>query len=89
MDAYTWLQQYHFIPWLTFDEFTRWLYSARLVSMPMMCSCKQNLKLYVCKHAAGFMIHLNLYVIADPAKLQVLGKRRGRPKKAGKALSQS
>ncbi|CAF1457311.1 unnamed protein product, partial [Didymodactylos carnosus] len=25
----------------------------------------------------------------DPAKLQVLGKRRGRPKKAGKALSRS
>ncbi|CAF3897128.1 unnamed protein product, partial [Didymodactylos carnosus] len=36
-----------------------------------------------------FMIRLNFYVIADPAKLQVLGKRRGRPKKAGKALSRS
>ncbi|CAF3892646.1 unnamed protein product, partial [Didymodactylos carnosus] len=35
------------------------------------------------------MIHLNLYAIADPAKLQVLGKRRERPKKAGKALSRS
>ncbi len=37
-----------------------------------------NLKTYVCKHALG----ISLYVIPDLGKLEDLGKRRGRPKKA-------
>jgi hypothetical protein len=41
-----------------------------------------NLKTYVCKHALGISIHFDLYVIPDLGKLEDLGKRRGRPKKA-------
>jgi hypothetical protein len=53
----------------------------------MMCSCQINLKTYVCKHAVGASIHFGLYIISDPSKLENLGKRRGRPRKAGPALS--
>ncbi|CAF1424470.1 unnamed protein product, partial [Adineta steineri] len=61
------------------------LYSGRLITLPMMCSCRTNLKTYVCKHAIGASIHFGLYVISDPHKLETLGKRRGRPKKAKSA----
>jgi hypothetical protein len=53
----------------------------------MMCSCQTNLKTYVCKHAVGASIHFGLYIISDPGKFENLGKRRGRPRKAGPALS--
>ncbi len=71
----------------TFDDFSRWLYAALIVTLPMMCSCRTNLKTYVCKHAIGVSIHFASYIIYDPSKLEDLGKRRGRPKKAGPALS--
>ncbi|CAF4357714.1 unnamed protein product, partial [Adineta steineri] len=53
------------------------LYSGRLVTLPMMCSCRTNLKTYVCKHATGASIHFGLYAISDPHKSETLGKRRG------------
>jgi hypothetical protein len=37
--------------------------------------------------ALGISIHFGLYVIPDPVKLEDLGKRHGRPKKAKLALS--
>ncbi len=53
----------------------------------MMCSCQKNLKTYVCKHAAGVSIHFGLYIMSDPSKLENLGKRPGRRRKPGPALS--
>ncbi len=82
-----WLKQYATFSWQSFDDFSRWLFAGRLVTLPMMCSCRNNLKTYVCKHALGISIHFGLYVISDPGKLEDLGKRRGRPKKAKLALS--
>ena len=82
-----WLQEYATFPWKTFDDFSKWLYAGRLVTLPMMCSCQINLKTYVCKHAVGASIYFGLYIISDPDKLESLGKRRGRPKKAGPALA--
>ncbi|CAF1492750.1 unnamed protein product [Rotaria sp. Silwood1] len=79
--------QYATFPWKKFEDFSKWFYAGRLVTLPMMCSCKTNLKTYVCKHAVGISIHFGLYIISDPNKLESLGKRRGRPKKAGPALS--
>ncbi|CAF1550482.1 unnamed protein product, partial [Rotaria sordida] len=81
-----WLQEYATFPWKKFEDFSKWFYAGRLVTLPMMCSCKTNLKTYVCKHAVGISIHFGLYIISDPNKLESLGKRRGRPKKAGPAL---
>ena len=85
--ASLWLQEYATFPWKTFDDFSKWLYAGRLVTLPMMCSCQINLKTYVCKHAVGASIYFGLYIISDPDKLESLGKRRGRPKKAGPALA--
>jgi hypothetical protein len=82
-----WLQEYGTLPWKKFDDFSRWLYGGRLITLPMMCSCRLNLKTYVCKHAAGASIHFGFYTISDPNKFETIGKRRGRPKKAGPALS--
>ncbi|CAF1028358.1 unnamed protein product [Didymodactylos carnosus] len=82
----TWLHAYNTMPWTQFDEFSSWLYAGRLVTIPMMCSCKTNLKTYICKHAVGIMMHFGFYVVSDPGKLDDLGKRRGRPKKATSAL---
>jgi hypothetical protein len=82
-----WLQDYATLPWKKFDDFSRWIYAGRLVTLPMSCSCRTNLKTYVCKHAVGTSIHFGFYVISDPNKLECLGKRRGRPKKASSALS--
>ncbi|CAF4881795.1 unnamed protein product [Rotaria sp. Silwood1] len=79
--------KYATFPWKKFEDFSKWFYAGRLVTLPMMCSCKTNLKTYVCKHAVGISIHFGLYIISDPNKLESLGKRRGRPKKAGPALS--
>ena len=53
----------------------------------MMCSCRINLKTYVCKHTGGALIHFGLYIIFDRSKLENLGKRRGRPNKEESALS--
>ncbi|CAF0785923.1 unnamed protein product [Didymodactylos carnosus] len=65
----------------------------RLVTIPMMCSCKTNLKEYVCKHFVGvMMIYFNYHIVSDPPKLEELedlGKRRGYPQKATLALSHS
>jgi len=82
-----WLHEYATFPWKIFDDFSKWLYAGRLVTLPMMCSCQVNLKTYVCKHAVGVSMHFGLYIISDPDKFESLGKRRGRPKKAGPALS--
>jgi len=82
-----WLHEYATFPWKTFDDFSKWLYAGRLVTLPMMCSCQVNLKTYVCKHAVGVSMHFGLYIISDPDKFESLGKRRGRPKKAGPALA--
>ncbi|CAF1273625.1 unnamed protein product [Rotaria sordida] len=63
-------------------------YADRLITVPMMCSCRTNLKTYVCKHAVGASIHFGLHIISNLHKLKSLGKQRGRPKKtAGPALS--
>ena len=70
-----------------FDDFSRWFHAGRLVTLLMMCSCRTNLKMYVCKHAVGALIHFGLYIISDRSKLENLRKRRVRPKKAGPALS--
>ena len=83
----SWLQEYATFPWKTFDDFSRWFYAGRLVALPMMCTCRTNLKTYVCKHAVGASIHFGLYIISDRSKLENLGKRRGRPQKARPALS--
>ncbi|CAF1105875.1 unnamed protein product, partial [Didymodactylos carnosus] len=82
MDSSTWLQQYHFMPWSSFNEFSKWLYSGMLVIIPVMYLCKTNLKKYLCKHSVGLMIYFNYYIVSDPAKLKDLGKRRGHPQKA-------
>jgi hypothetical protein len=52
-----------------------------------MCSCQTNLKTYVCKHAVGASIYFGLYIMSDQSKLENLGKRPGRRRKAGPALS--
>ena len=85
----SWLQEYTTFPWKTFDDISRWFYAGRLVTLPMMCSCRTNLETYVCicKHAVGSLIHSGLCIISDRSKLENLGKRRERPKKAGPALS--
>ena len=57
------------------------------MALPMMCTCRTNLKTYVCKHAVGASIYFGLYIISDRSKLENLGKRRGRPQKARPALS--
>jgi hypothetical protein len=82
-----WLQQYNTLPWTKFDDFSRWLYACRFITLPMLCTCRTNLKTYVCKHAIGMSMYFGYYVIKDPNKLECLGKRRGRPKKASSALS--
>ncbi|CAF1122089.1 unnamed protein product [Didymodactylos carnosus] len=87
MDSSTWLQQYHFIPCSSFNEFSRWLYSGRLVTISIMCACETNLKEHVCKHSVGLMIYFNYYIVSDPGKIEDLGKRRGRSQKATPALS--
>jgi hypothetical protein len=71
-----WLHEYATFPWKTFNDFSRWFYACRLVTLPIMC-----------KHAVGASIHICLYIISDPSKLENLGKRRGRSRKAGPALS--
>ncbi|CAF1194899.1 unnamed protein product [Didymodactylos carnosus] len=86
MNANVWLQQYTTMSWQIFDELSSWLYSGQLVTIPMMCSCKTNLKSYVCKHALGMMIHLGYYFVQDPSKLENFSKKRGRPKKTRLAL---
>ncbi|CAF1086868.1 unnamed protein product [Didymodactylos carnosus] len=63
-----------------------WLYAGRLITIPMMCSFKTDLKTYICKHAVGIMMHFGFYVVSDSEKLDDLGKRRRRPKKATSAL---
>jgi len=82
-----WLKEYGILPWKSFDDFSRWLFAGRLVTLPMLCSCRTNLKMYICKHAIDASIHFGFYVISDPSELEDLGKRRGRPKKAKLALS--
>ncbi|CAF1158343.1 unnamed protein product, partial [Didymodactylos carnosus] len=86
MNANVWLQQHTTMSWQTFGEFSSWLYSGRLITIPMMCSCKTNLKSYVCKYALGMMIHLGYYFVQYPSKLENFGKKRGKPKKARLAL---
>ena len=49
----SWLQEYTTFSWKTFDELSRWFYAGRLVTLRMMCSCRTNLKTYVCKHAVS------------------------------------
>ncbi|CAF1029452.1 unnamed protein product [Didymodactylos carnosus] len=86
MNAATWLQQYSLMPWSTFHDFSIWLFSGRLVTVPLICNCKPNLKTYVCKHALGIMMHFGYYHVTDPSKLENFARKRGRPKKARLAL---
>jgi hypothetical protein len=39
-----WLQECGTLPWKTFDDFSKWMFAARLVTLPMMCSWRSNLK---------------------------------------------
>ena len=82
-----WLQEYSTLSWKDFDDFAKCLFAGRLVTLPMSCTCRSNLKTYVCKHAIGLSMHFGLYIMPDPSKYENLGKRRGRPKKAKSALS--
>ncbi len=82
-----WLQEYSTLSWKDFDDFAKYLFAGRLVTLPMSCTCRSNLKTYVCKHAIGLSMHFGLYKMPDPSKYENLGKRRGRPKKAKSALS--
>ena len=68
-----WLQEYQ--SWTSFDEFLNWLHAARLVTIPMTCTCRTNLKTYVCKHSIGLMIHFDCYTISDPTKFQNFGEK--------------
>ncbi|CAF0933436.1 unnamed protein product [Didymodactylos carnosus] len=82
-----WLQEYSTLPWTQWDNFPQWLKAGRLITIPMTCSCRSNLKTYVCKHAIGLMMHFGCNIVKDPVKLQNFQKRRGRPRKVGNALS--
>ena len=82
-----WLHEDGTLPWTNFNDFSRWLFSGRLVTLPKLCSCRTNLKTFVCEHAIGLSIHFGLYTISDPSKFQNLNRRRGRPKKARLALA--
>ena len=68
----SWLPESITFPWKTFDDFSRWFYAGRLVTLPMMCGCRTNLKRYVCKHAVGALIHFGLCIISDRSKLENL-----------------
>ncbi|CAF1010377.1 unnamed protein product [Didymodactylos carnosus] len=82
-----WLQEYSTLPWTQWDNFSQWLKAGRLITISMTCSCRSNLKTYVCKYAIGLMMHFGCYIVKDLAKLQNFQKRRGRPRKVGNALS--
>jgi len=82
--------------WNTFDQFKKRSFAVWIVNLPNdsdkwkegKCTCPCFLKKYMCKHVIGLSIRLK-YVKPPPSAKQIpIGekRRRGRPKKATKAL---
>ncbi len=79
----SWLDIYISRRWLTFNDFLVWQQSCWLVVPLESCTCPIGLKVYSCKHSVGLAIIFNLFQVHDKARVEPLGKRRGkgRPKR--------
>lgn len=80
----------------TFQQFQKRAFKVWIVDLPKekenwalgRCTCPAYLKKYLCKHVIGLAIRLKVAEIPPAAKQIPVGqkRRRGRPKKATKAL---
>jgi hypothetical protein len=82
--------------WNTFEQFKSRAFKVWITQLPIdgnqwkngRCTCPSYLKTYMCKHIVGLALRLR-YVRAPPAAKDVpIGekRKRGRPKKATRAL---
>lgn len=77
--------------WVNFDDFKSWrteIWKITVSPAGLACSCPSFLKNGQCKHALGIQIRQREVVVPPEAKTVPLGqkRKRGRPKKALKAL---
>ena len=80
--------------WTTFDQFKKRAFKVWIVTMKTdnwrsaRCTCPSFMKQYKCKHSIGMAIRLKLVKPPPEAKQIPIGqkRKRGRPKKATKAL---
>ncbi|CAF1030184.1 unnamed protein product [Didymodactylos carnosus] len=89
MSTTIWVQQFYAVAWSSYDEFSNWLNSARLVNCsrllpPLFCTCQTSLKESTCVHALGLLM-----LWGSQSMPQLIGKRKGkgRPKKVKLPLS--
>lgn len=82
------------LKWDTFDEFRINAFKGWRTFVPTdqwmngTCNCPSYLKTFMCKHVLGIAIRLKLVTPSFEAKQIPIGekRKRGRPKKAKKAL---
>lgn len=85
-----------FLRWNTFDQFKKRAFKVYLVDLPKdgakwtegTCTCPSFMKRFLCKHVMGLAIRLKYAKPPPSAKNIPLGekRKRGRPKKATRAL---